>query len=109
MMAKQALTTQAACGSRFTLGLDLSHKPMIEDVMGLSYDKPARHIREYLEVTRSLINGHTVGFQGQDLQVKADLTISGALPVPIVIALLRLECCGWRARMLMARQRGWPE
>ena len=87
-MAKQALTTQAACGGRFTLGLGLSHKPMIEDVMGLSYDNPARHMREYLEVTRSLIDDHTVDFQGQEFQVKADLTINGALPVPIVIAAL---------------------
>ena len=45
-------------------------------------------MREYLEVTRSLIDDHTVDFQGQEFQVKADLTINGALPVPIVIAAL---------------------
>ena len=50
-MAKQALTAQVACGGRLTLGLGLSHKPMIEDVMGLSYEKPAAHMREYLAVT----------------------------------------------------------
>ena len=36
-LAKHALTAQIASGGRMTLGVGLSHRPAIEDVMGLSY------------------------------------------------------------------------
>lgn len=87
-MAKQALTAQVACGGRLTLGLGVSHKPMIEDVMGLSYDSPALHMREYLTVTKSLIDDKQVDFEGRVFQVRADLTVKDAPTVPIVIAAL---------------------
>ena len=47
-MAQQALTVQAASGGRFTLGIGLSHQMVIESMFGLSFDKPVRHMREYL-------------------------------------------------------------
>jgi alkanesulfonate monooxygenase SsuD/methylene tetrahydromethanopterin reductase-like flavin-dependent oxidoreductase (luciferase family) len=76
-MAKQALTAQAACGGRLTLGMGLSHKPTIEDVMGLSYDSPAQHMQEYLSVVGSLISERQVDFVGQVFQVKAELNVVG--------------------------------
>ena len=47
-LAQQALTTSVACDGRFTLGIGLSHKLVIEDMFGMSYDKPAKHMREYI-------------------------------------------------------------
>ena len=45
-MAQQALTVQAASGGRFALGIGLSHQIVIEDMFGLSFDKPrAAHAR----------------------------------------------------------------
>src|SRR5688572_17697409 len=52
-MAQQALTAGVAANGRFTLGLGLSHKIVIEDLMGMSYAAPVRHMREYLTVLRS--------------------------------------------------------
>src|SRR5438552_9617251 len=49
-MAQQALSTQAVCEGRFTLGLGPSHHWIVEDMLGLSYDKPARQVRDYLDV-----------------------------------------------------------
>ncbi|MDQ1424709.1 MAG: hypothetical protein QOD72_2207, partial [Acidimicrobiaceae bacterium] len=49
-MAQQALTVQAASEGRFTLGIGLSHQIVIEGMFGLSFDKPLRHMREYLDV-----------------------------------------------------------
>src|SRR5437773_5681521 len=47
MLAQQALTTQAAIGGRLALGIGLSHQIVIENVFGYSFEKPARHMREY--------------------------------------------------------------
>src|SRR3954453_19614861 len=49
-MAQQALSTQPGCGGRLTLGLGPSHHWIVTDMLGLPYDKPARLVRNYLEV-----------------------------------------------------------
>ena len=64
------------------------HKPMIENAMGLTYDRPAQHMREYLTVTKALIDEGRVDFDGQVFQVRADLEVNESSPVPIVIAAL---------------------
>jgi 5,10-methylenetetrahydromethanopterin reductase len=87
-LAKHALTAQIACGGRLTLGVGLSHRPMIEDVMGLSYDSPARHMGEYLNVLRPLLDEGEVDFSGQFFNVKGQLQVPGALHVPVVVAAL---------------------
>ena len=86
-IAQQALTTAAASNNRFTLGIGLSHKVVIEDMLGFSYDKPARHMREYLSVLMPLARGEAANFQGEHYQVAGvQLTIPGAEQMPVVIA-----------------------
>ena len=88
VMAQQALTTQAATDGRFTLGVGLSHAPVIEGMWGLSYDKPARHMREYLSVLRPLISDGRVGFSGEVFKTAGGLQVPGASPMPVLIAAL---------------------
>src|SRR4051794_18581846 len=57
MLAQQALTVQAAVGGRLVLGIGLSHKFVVESRWGMSYDKPVRHLREYLSVLMPLLEG----------------------------------------------------
>jgi F420-dependent oxidoreductase-like protein len=64
-MAQQAMTTQAACGGRFVLGIGLSHQIVIEGMLGLSFEKPARHMKEYLEVLMPLLETGTVEHKGE--------------------------------------------
>jgi alkanesulfonate monooxygenase SsuD/methylene tetrahydromethanopterin reductase-like flavin-dependent oxidoreductase (luciferase family) len=64
-MAQQAMSTQAACSGRFILGIGLSHQIVIEGILGLSFDKPARHMREYLEVLMPLLHQGTVDHTGE--------------------------------------------
>lgn len=64
-MAQQAMSTQAACGGRFVLGIGLSHQIVIEGMLGLSFDKPARHMREYLEILMPLLETGTVEHKGE--------------------------------------------
>ena len=87
-IAQQALTTQAACGGRFTLGIGMSHKLVIEDMLGLTYDKPARQTREYMNVLGPLMRGEPASFQGEEYRVNAALDVPGATETPVVIAAL---------------------
>ena len=87
-LAQQALTAQAACGGRFVLGIGLSHKIVIEDMFGLSYAKPAKQMREYLEVLMPLLEGKPASFQGDLYRVQAGLQVAGASPVPVLVAAL---------------------
>ena len=86
VLAQQALTVQAAAGGRLTLGIGLSHQPVIEGMWGLSYDKPARHMREYLSVLRPLVEEGTVAFSGDVFRVQGALQVPGAQPFPVLIA-----------------------
>ena len=45
VMAQAALTTQVACEGRFTLGIGLSHKMVIDGMYGLPYKRHMAHIR----------------------------------------------------------------
>ena len=65
-IAQQALTTAAATNNRFTLGIGLSHQIVIENMLGFSYAKPAKHMREYLNVLMPLARGETVNFDGDE-------------------------------------------
>jgi 5,10-methylenetetrahydromethanopterin reductase len=87
-MAQHALTAQTATGGRLTLGLGLSHRPMVEEALGLSYAQPARHMREYLSVLRPLIASGHVDFAGQVFRVKAEMRVPGATPCSVLIAAL---------------------
>ena len=87
-IAQQALTTASASGGRFRLGIGLSHKIVIEDMFGFSYDKPAKHMREYLSVLAPLLRGEPAKFAGEQYRVNAGLSVPGAGPVPLLVAAL---------------------
>ena len=88
-IAQQALTTAAATNNRFTLGIGLSHQMVIENMLGMSYDKPAKHMREYLSVLMPLTRGEVANFEGEQYKVQGvALTIPGAERMPVVVAAL---------------------
>jgi F420-dependent oxidoreductase-like protein len=88
MLAQQALTTNAASGGRLTLGIGLSHQVVIESMMGMSFAKPVRHLREYLAVLGPLSRGEPVSFDGDEYRVHAGISVAGSSPFPIVVAAL---------------------
>ncbi|HXW38897.1 MAG TPA: TIGR03564 family F420-dependent LLM class oxidoreductase, partial [Acidimicrobiales bacterium] len=89
VLADQALTVQAATGGRLTLGVGLSHQVVVENVFGQSFDRPARHMREYLSVLMPLLHGEQVGFQGETLRATTfgPLDVRAAAPRVLVAAL----------------------
>lgn len=87
-MAQQALTAQVATRGRFTLGIGLSHRKLMENMLGFSWDTPARHLREYLAVLTPLLAGQPVAFHGDLYQVNAALRFPGVARVPLLVAAL---------------------
>lgn len=82
VMAQQALTTNMACGGRFTLGLGLSHKFIVEGWQGLRWATPVRHLREYLQVLNALLDGEQVDHDGEEYRVHLNNAPFTQLDVP---------------------------
>jgi len=88
-MAQQALSTQAACEGRFTLGLGPSHHWIITDMLGLPYEKPARLTRNYVEVLNAAFGGPgPVDVENDDYCVHNPLDITDVEAPPILLAAL---------------------
>jgi 5,10-methylenetetrahydromethanopterin reductase len=87
VMAQLAKTAQLAAGGRLCLGIGLSHQLVIEGMFGLSYDKPARHMREYLSTLVPLLREGNVSYAGDVYTVRSPLDIDITPPDVIVAAL----------------------
>ncbi|NDU74354.1 TIGR03564 family F420-dependent LLM class oxidoreductase [Actinomadura sp. DSM 109109] len=87
-LASQALTAQAMTGGRFALGIGPSHPPVIEGAHGISYGRPARHVREYLSALRPLLAGEDVDYHGETLTAAGTVDAPGATPPPVLVSAL---------------------
>jgi 5,10-methylenetetrahydromethanopterin reductase len=89
VLAQQALTTALAIGpGRLTLGIGLSHQIVIESMYGYSFDKPARHMHEYLSVLLPLLRGENVSVDGPTLSAHIGLSVDRTGPLPVLLAAL---------------------
>ncbi len=88
-MAQQALSTQAVCQGRLTLGIGPSHHWIVEDMFGLPYDKPAKLVREYVEVLNVAFAGPgPVDVENDTYRVHNPINITDITPTPILLAAL---------------------
>jgi F420-dependent oxidoreductase-like protein len=88
MLAAQALTTQnAACG-RLTLGIGLSHQMVIENMFGYSFEKPVRHMREYLTILMGLLQTGGATFTGETLTFNGGVNVPDTPAPPVLVAAL---------------------
>ena len=88
-MAQQALTTSAMCAGRFTLGLGPSHHWIVEDQLGLRYERPAALVRDYLQVLAAAFRGPgPVDVENESYRVHSPLDAVEAGRLPILIAAL---------------------
>jgi len=71
MLAAQARTVQEAIGGRLSLGIGLSHQMVVEGVWGLSFERPASYMREYVAALAPLLRGESVSTDGERISVHA--------------------------------------
>ncbi|MGE2716076.1 TIGR03564 family F420-dependent LLM class oxidoreductase [Mycolicibacterium litorale] len=72
-----------------TLGLGPSHGPIVRDVLGLSYDHPARNTREYLQIVTGLLAGAEVDLDGMDWTTHSAGRMTALdHPVPVLLSAL---------------------
>jgi alkanesulfonate monooxygenase SsuD/methylene tetrahydromethanopterin reductase-like flavin-dependent oxidoreductase (luciferase family) len=56
-MAQTAATIDELSGGRFTLGLGVSHRPVVEGWHGQTIDRPVAEMREYASIVRAILRG----------------------------------------------------
>ncbi len=88
VLAGQARTIANVAGGRLTLGIGLSHEVMMAD-LGLPFERPVRHLREYLSILVPLLETGHVNFSGELFSCHAELFASPpAIACPILVAAL---------------------
>jgi 5,10-methylenetetrahydromethanopterin reductase len=87
-LAQQALTVNSIAGGRLTLGIGLSHQPVVEGMWGMPFDKPVRHMREYLSAMMPLLEHGSGRFAGEALTARGDLSIVDRQRPGVVVAAL---------------------
>ena len=90
MLAQQALTVQAVTDNRLILGIGLSHQVVVEGMWGISFDKPARYMKEYLAALMPLLRGETVNVTGERITTNAfsPVEVPGVSAPPVLVAAL---------------------
>jgi F420-dependent oxidoreductase-like protein len=90
MLAQQALTVQWATANRLLLGIGLSHQVVVENMWGMSFEKPARYMKEYLASLMPLLRGETVSSPGERVTTNAfaPIDVAGASVPPVLVAAL---------------------
>ena len=71
-LAAQTLTVAQSLSVPFCLGVGLSHQSMMKD-LGIPFDKPIRHLREYLSILVPLLETGEVDFDGELLSCHAKI------------------------------------
>jgi len=101
VLAQQALSVQAVCAGRFTLGVGVSHHWIISDMLGLPYERQATTVRCYLDVLDQALAGPgLVEVDNELFTIRNPLDVTDITPTPVMVAALgpvMLQLAGERA------------
>jgi F420-dependent oxidoreductase-like protein len=106
VLAGQVHTMQNVIGNRFTLGIGLSHEVMMES-LGIPFDRPIRHLREFLSVLVPLLNEGRVSFNGELISCDAVTFFKPVQPTPVVVAALGPQALGVAGRLADGTTLAW--
>ncbi len=86
-LAQQALTVNQATGGRLDLGIGLSHKPVVEGMWGLPFDRPVKHMSDYLKILGPLLAEQRVSHGGELVTGRGEIGLRADAP-PVFVAAL---------------------
>lgn len=86
-LAQQALTVNQATGGRLELGIGLSHKPVVEGMWGMSFERPVRHMSDYLKILMPLLSDQAVSHGGELVTGRGQIGVQAEAP-PVYVAAL---------------------
>lgn len=78
-MAQVAATIADLSGGRLTLGLGVSHRPVVEGWYGQTIDRPVAEMKEYVAIVRAILRGEEP-LRGEKWQTGFRLTGLGPFP-----------------------------
>jgi 5,10-methylenetetrahydromethanopterin reductase len=83
------LSVQAVCGGRLRLGLGVSHHWIIDEMLGLPYERPIATMRDQLDVLDAALAGPgTIDVENESFRVHMPLDVTDVGPTPVLIAAL---------------------
>ena len=106
VLAGQTLTARSVIGNRLTLGVGLSHAPMMAE-LGISFDKPIRHLKDYLSVLMPLLEDGKVAYSGQAVSCNAQSFFRPEERCPVVVAALGPQALKVAGRMTDGTTLAW--
>jgi F420-dependent oxidoreductase-like protein len=88
-LAQQALSVQAVLQGRLALGLGVSHHWIVDEMLGLPYERPAATMRAHLDVLDQALAGPgMVDVENELFRVHNPMDITDVTPTPVLIAAL---------------------
>lgn len=106
VLAGQTLTTARLLDYRLTLGIGLSHATMMAQ-LGIGFDKPIRHLREYLSILLPLLRDGQADYQGETLATHAQVFRQPDRPIPVLVAALGPQALAVAGRMSEGTTLAW--
>lgn len=106
VLAGQVHTLLNTIGPRFTLGIGLSHKPMMAQ-LGIPFDRPIGHLKEYLSVLMPLLNEGRVSYKGEMISCDATTFFKPTQATPVVVAALGPQALNVTGRLADGTTLAW--
>lgn len=88
LMAMSALAASQASNGRFCLGLGASTPTIVENWMGVPFDKPLARMRDTVAIVKSALAGEKVTYEGPTVKVKGFRLEGAPATVPLFLAAL---------------------
>jgi Luciferase-like monooxygenase len=86
-LVQQALVVAALAPGRFRLGVGPSHRPSVEGMFGLPFERPLEYLAEYVTILKGALQRGPFDFEGRHFRVKGAV---GSPPgVPVLISALQ--------------------
>lgn len=106
ILAGQAQTAVNLMPGRLTLGIGMSHATMMAQ-LGIAFDKPIRHLREYLSILMPLLREGAVDYTGETLSCNGKFFQAPTNQVPVVVAALGPQALAVTGRLADGTTLAW--